>query len=108
MIIYVGNLPPGATENELRQEFVIFGKVNSVALMNDRGIGSGRGRGCGYVEMPSVKEGEAAIEQLKGKSFKGNVLDIIKGLPVTHGPYSKPDSEIKISGFNRKTLHRGV
>ncbi len=106
MIIYVGNLSLEVTEDELRQEFVSFGKVTSVALMNDQGIGSGQGRGCGYIEMPSANEGESAIVQLQGKSLKGRKLDIIKALPVTHGMYSKLDGDMKVSGFNRKTRYR--
>jgi cold-inducible RNA-binding protein len=107
MIIYVGNLPLEVTENELRLEFVTFGKVTCVALMNDQGIGSGQRRGCGYVEMPSVKEGESAIEQLQGKSFKGRKLDIIKALPVTHNSITKPEIDVKAPGFNRKTISWG-
>jgi RNA recognition motif-containing protein len=72
MNIYVGNLSLEVTEDELRQAFVTFGQVTSVTLMNDQGIGSGQGRGCGYVEMPSVREGDSAIEQLQGKSLKGH------------------------------------
>jgi len=78
MIIYVGNLPPDVTVNELCQEFITYGQVASVALMNDGGIGSGQRRGCEYVEIPSIKEGESAIEQLQGKSLKGRELEIIK------------------------------
>jgi RNA recognition motif-containing protein len=102
MNIYVGNLSQQVTEEELRQEFVTFGQVTSVTLMNDQNIGSGQGRGCGYVEMPSVKEGESAIEQLQGKSINGQKLDIIKALPVTRNP------DTRVSGFSRKIRSWGV
>jgi RNA recognition motif-containing protein len=104
MNIYVGNLSLDVTEDELRQIFVPFGQVTSVSLMNDQGIGSGQGRGCGYVEMPSVREGESAIE---GKSIKGRHLDIIKALPVTRNSVNEPGSDLKISGFSRKTRYWG-
>ena len=39
MNIYVGNLYPGITEAELRQEFITFGEVASIALMNDESNG---------------------------------------------------------------------
>lgn len=90
MNIYVGNLSLELTEDELRREFVIFGQVTSVILMSDKGIGSGQGRVCGYVEMPSVREGESAIERLQGKSIKGRQLDIIKALPLTRTPIVSP------------------
>jgi RNA recognition motif-containing protein len=107
MNIYVGNLSPEVTEDEVRQEFVIFGKVTSVTLMNDLDIGSGQGRGCGYVEMPSVREGESAIEQLRGKSIKGRQLDIIKALPITRKANREHDGDTKVSGFSRNTRYWG-
>jgi RNA recognition motif-containing protein len=107
MNIYVGNLSLEVTEDELRREFITFGQVTSVTLMNDHGIGSGQGRGCGYVEMPSVREGESAIEQLQGKSVKGRQLDIVKALPVTRTSNSDTGSDLKISGFSRKARFCG-
>ena len=41
MNIYVGNLVLDITEYELRQEFMAFGAVISVVIMNDKYIGSG-------------------------------------------------------------------
>lgn len=107
MNIFVGNLSLEVTEDELWQEFVIFGKVTSVILMNDMDIGSGQGRKCGYVEMPSVKEGESAIEQLQGKSLKGRQLDVIKALPVTRDADNHLDGYTKPLGFLRKTGYWG-
>jgi len=49
MNIYVGNLPLEITENELRQEFMSFGEVISVTIMNDKYIGSGQLRGYGFL-----------------------------------------------------------
>jgi RNA recognition motif-containing protein len=102
MNIYVGNLSPNITEDELRVEFLAFGVVTSVILMNDQGIGSGQGRGCGYIEMPSVSEGESAIDQLQGKLVRGRRLDIIKALPVTKNYNNETERGSKISGFSRK------
>ena len=107
MNIYVGNLSLELTEDELRREFVIFGQVTSVILMSDKGIGSGQGRVCGYVEMPSVREGESAIERLQGKSIKGRQLDIIKALPLTRTSNSEPSVDLEASGFSRKTRYWG-
>jgi RNA recognition motif-containing protein len=107
MNIYVGNLSLDITEDDLRREFITFGQVTNVTLMNDRGIGSGQGRGCGYVEMPSVKEGESAIEILQGKLLKGRKLDIIKALPVTLKSISKLDGGAPVSGFHRKIKNWG-
>ncbi len=54
MNIYVGNLSLEVTEEELRREFMAFGEVISVTIMNDEYIGSGQSRGYAFVEMPST------------------------------------------------------
>jgi RNA recognition motif-containing protein len=107
MNIYVGNLSLDITEEELRQEFVIFGNVTSVVFMHDHDIGSGQGRNIGYVEMPSLKEGESAIERLHGKSIKGQPIDVIKALPITRGFSVEDGVSIKALGFSRKSKNPG-
>ncbi len=110
MFIYVGNLSLEVTESDLRSEFTSFGEVNSVVLMNDLSIGSGQGRGCGFVEMPSVMAGESAIESLQGKSIKGRKLEIIKALPVTrkvNNTEGNTESDRLVSGFSRTTKYWG-
>jgi len=64
MNIYVGNLSPDITEEELRREFVAFGEVISVVVMNDKYIGSGQTRGYGFIEMASKSQGEAGLNDL--------------------------------------------
>jgi RNA recognition motif-containing protein len=92
MNIYVGNLSLGVTEEELRREFMAFGEVISVTIMNDKYIGSGQSKGYGFVEMPSQSEGQAAITGLNGKTLSHRTIDVIKALPLSdnggNGPYS--------------------
>ena len=83
MNIYVGNLPFDVTDDELRQEFLAFGQVKSVSVMNDKYIGSGQLRGYGFVEMTSKSEGESAITALNGKSLKHRTIDVIRALPLS-------------------------
>jgi len=83
MNIYVGNLSLEVTEEELRQKFMAFGEVISVTIMNDEYIGSGQSRGYGFVEMPSVSEGQAAITALTGKTLKHRMIDVIQALPLS-------------------------
>ncbi len=66
MKIYVGNLSRDATEDGLRQEFEVFGKVDSVTIVKDRH--SGQPRGFGFVEMPTEADGQAAIKGLKERT----------------------------------------
>ena len=103
--IYVGNLSPDVTKEELRREFVAFGEVISVIIMNDKYIGSGQTRGYGFVEMASKSEGEAAITSLKGKRLKSRVIDVVGALPL-----SDKSSIESLRGrgnrFNRKARQR--
>ncbi len=81
MKIYVGNLSYDVTEEELRQEFVAFGEVESVNIITDKY--SGRPKGFGFVEMLSVSEGQAAITGLNGKTLKERTLNVNAARPRT-------------------------
>ncbi len=105
MNIYVGNLALDVTEEELRQEFVAFGAVTSVVIMNDRYIGSGQAKGYGFVEMASKSEGEAAITSLKGKRIRSQVIDAIAALPLSDKRGIEYPHAID-SRFNRKERRR--
>jgi RNA recognition motif-containing protein len=71
--IYVGNLPFSASEDQIRQLFEQYGKVQSVKLITDRE--TGRPRGFGFVEMDGG-EADAAISALNGQQFGGRSLRI--------------------------------
>ena len=83
MNIYVGNLSLEVTEGELRQEFIAFGEVISVTIMNDKYIGSGQSRGYAFVEMPSQSEGKAAIAALNDKALRHLTINAIEALPLS-------------------------
>jgi len=79
MNIYVGNLAAGITEDELRQAFEGFGKVDTARIIMDRF--SGQSRGFGFVEMPTSAEAQAAIEGMNGKDLKGQSLTVNEARP---------------------------
>ncbi len=81
MNIYVGNLARELSEGDLRAEFEVFGKVESLTIIKDKI--SGESRGFGFVEMPDKAEGTAAINGLNGKELKGRVLTINEARPRT-------------------------
>jgi RNA recognition motif-containing protein len=83
MNIYVGNLSLEVTEEELRREFVAFGEVLSVTVMNDKYIGSGQSRGYAFVEMSSQSEGKAAIAALNNKTLSRMTINLIEALPLS-------------------------
>ena len=83
MNIYVGNLSLDITEDELLREFMAFGQVLSVTIMDDKYNCGGESRGYGFVEMPSKSEGEAAIISLNGKALNDRTIDVIAALPLS-------------------------
>jgi RNA recognition motif-containing protein len=83
MNIYVGNLPPEATEDDLREAFSAFGQVTSATIIKDKF--SGQSRGFGFVEMPAKAESEAAIAGLDGTALKGSTLTVNEARPRAEG-----------------------
>jgi RNA recognition motif-containing protein len=79
MNIYVGNLAFAITEDELRQAFEAFGKVDTATIIKDKY--SGQSKGFGFVEMPSGDEARAAIEGLNGKDMKGRNINVNEARP---------------------------
>lgn len=79
MKIYVGNLSSEVTEEELREEFKAFGKVESVSIVTDRY--TGQSRGFAFVEMPVISEGQSAITSLNGKTVKDQTLAVSTAKP---------------------------
>jgi len=74
MKFFVGNLAYDTTEEELRQAFLAFGKVDSVSVITDKA--TGRSKGFAFVEMPTVSEGQAAMTALNGKVIKDRALTV--------------------------------
>ncbi len=81
MNIYVGNLPFGVSDEELRELFAAHGDVTSANVIKDRF--SGESRGFGFVEMPSREDAMAAIEALNGTDLKGRSITVNEAKPKT-------------------------
>ncbi len=86
MDIYVGSLSYNVTEDDLKQAFEAFGKVESANIIKDKF--TGKSKGFGFVQMPSKEEAQAAIEGLNGKELKGRTLNVNKARPKTEGRQS--------------------
>jgi RNA recognition motif-containing protein len=83
MNIYVGNLSPEVTDEDLQQAFETFGQVTSVNVIKDKF--SGVSRGFGFVEMPAKAEAQAAIDGLNGTQLKGQTLNVNEARPRPEG-----------------------
>jgi len=77
MNIYIGNLDKEVTQDELMQVFATFGQVSSVAVIRDKF--TGESRGFAFVEMPSQKEAEAAMNGIK--DVKGRAITLNEARP---------------------------
>jgi RNA recognition motif-containing protein len=86
MKVYVGNLSPESTEQELRDLGAPFGTLDSVALIMDKA--TGKAKGFGFLEYGADAEGNAAISGLNGKEIGGKALTVnqarTKAAPVSH------------------------
>jgi RNA recognition motif-containing protein len=71
--LFVGNLPPTATDASLRALFTQHGKVERIAMIIDRE--TGRPRDFGFVEMPAL-DATRAIRGLHDHSFEGRNLQV--------------------------------
>jgi len=83
MNIYVGNLSRDVTEEDLRETFEAFGKVESVTIIKDKF--SGESRGFGFVEMPAKAEAQSALTGVNGKELKGRPLKVNEARPRPEG-----------------------
>ena len=77
--IYVGNLPWGATADDLLQLFQEHGQVARAQVITDRE--TGRSRGFGFVEMQDDTEAQKAIEALNGAPYQGRPLTVNEARP---------------------------
>lgn len=77
--IYVGNIPYGKTEEDLKALFEQYGPVASVKYINDRE--TGRFRGFGFVEMGDESEAKEAIKNLENHEYDGRNLRVNEARP---------------------------
>lgn len=83
MNIYVGNLSPGVTEEDLNGLFSEHGIVNNAKIIRDNF--SQKSRGFGFVEMPGQTEAQKALNTLNSYEFKGNKLIVNEARPRRDG-----------------------
>lgn len=84
MRLYVGNLSPDTTPEELREAFQAHGEVDSVSLPAEQmkqGAPVGAHRGYGFVVMTDRKAAAAAIAALNGKTIHGQAVSVRVAIP---------------------------
>jgi RNA recognition motif-containing protein len=74
MNIFVARLDFGVTQDQLKQVFEQYGKVNKVAIATDKE--TGKPKGFAFVEMANNNEAEQAIKGLDGQSINGRQIAV--------------------------------
>ena len=105
MNIYVGNLSYEVTEEELQQEFMAFGEVTSVRIPTDKY--TGQPKGFAFIEMPTVSEGQAAINGLSEKTLKERILKVNAARPRSDGRDRRSYDDRRGGGFSGGGRRRG-
>ena len=82
--LYVGNLPYSVRDSDLEQSFGQFGTVTSAKVMMERD--TGRSKGCGFVEMGSDAEAQAAISGMNGQPLGGRSVVVNEARPMEERP----------------------
>ncbi|XP_059430539.1 polyadenylate-binding protein RBP47B' isoform X2 [Corylus avellana] len=73
--IFVGNLDPNVTEEELKQTFLQFGEIVYVKIPV--------GKGCGFVQFGTRASAEDAIQKMQGKMIGQQIVRISWGRSPT-------------------------
>ena len=77
--LFVGNMPYGATEQDLRSHFAGVGAPSQVVIPVDRE--TGRPRGFAFVEFLDRAIAEQAIERFNQQAFMGRTLSVSEARP---------------------------
>jgi cold-inducible RNA-binding protein len=83
MNIFVGNLSFQTTQEELHSAFAAYGAVERVNIVRDRD--TGQPRGFAFVEMPELRDAQAAIAGLNGAELNGRALNVNEARPKPAG-----------------------
>jgi len=82
--LFVGNLGPEVTHEELRRLFEAYGQVVQVHIIVDRD--TGLPRGFAFVDMTNDAEAEKAIRALNGSILRDRTLDVNYARPRPERP----------------------
>jgi RNA recognition motif-containing protein len=77
--LYVGNLSPNTTENQILELFKQSGNVTSCQLIMDKV--TNKSKGFAFVEMGSEAEAAKALSDRSGKELDGRALKVNEAKP---------------------------
>ena len=68
--VYIGNLPPKLSREELQEPFRIFGKITDITMVNNSD------RPYGFIEYENNEEAERAVQEMNGQQLNGYNLKV--------------------------------
>lgn len=89
--LFVGNMPYGATEADLRAHFSSVGEPSQIVIPVDRE--TGRPRGFAFIEYQDRQIAEAAVSKFNQQPFMGRSLSVSEARPREERPaggFSRP------------------
>ncbi|XP_054724007.1 U2 snRNP-associated SURP motif-containing protein-like [Uloborus diversus] len=98
--LYLGNLNPKMTEQQLCEVFGRFGPLASVKIMWPRSDEErARGRNCGFVAFMNRKDGERAMKNLNGKDVMSFEMKLGwgKAVPIPPHPIYIPPAMMELT-----------
>jgi RNA recognition motif-containing protein len=90
--LFIKNLAPTVTEDQLKAIFGEVGDVEAIQRPTDRE--TGEPRGFAFVHMVKAKDGEIAIERYNGHEIAGQVLEVLEAKKAKK---KKVDPDFKLS-----------
>ncbi len=85
MNLYVSNLAPETTREDLQKAFQAHGEVSSTTLLTTGmkgGRRTGASRGIAFVAMPDPTQARAALAALHQRELRGRALSVEVARPV--------------------------
>ncbi len=79
MNIYIGNLSPEVSDEDLNSLFSEHGNVSSAKVIRD--MFSQTSKGFGFVEMPGRADAQKAVDTLNSFELKGNKIVVNEARP---------------------------
>lgn len=79
MNIYIGNLSPEVSDEDLNGLFSEHGNVSSAKVIRD--MFSQTSKGFGFVEMPGRADAQKAVDTLNSYELKGNKIVVNEARP---------------------------
>lgn len=98
--LYLGNLNPKITEQQLMEVFGKYGPLASIKIMWPRSDEEkARGRNCGFVAFMNRKDGERALKFLNGKDVMSYEMKLGwgKGVPIPAHPIYIPPTMLELT-----------